>query len=121
MTKLRRGLSALLAEDQPLARRLDSAIDDIYGMGKNVATAILLVAHPDKYGVWNNRSEARMKRLGVWPDFERGDSFGTRYVKLMASSLTPSPRRTARLSESLGCGRTGAILRAANGCAHSAS
>jgi YhcG PDDEXK nuclease domain len=82
MTKLRRGLSTLLAEDQPLAQRLDSANDDIYGMGKNVASAILLVAHPDKYGVWNNRSEAQMKRLGVWPDFEHGDSFGTRYVKV---------------------------------------
>jgi hypothetical protein len=48
MTKLRRGLSTLLAEDQPLAQRLDSANDDINGMGKNVASAILLVAHPDK-------------------------------------------------------------------------
>jgi hypothetical protein len=82
MTKLRRGLSTLLAEDQPLAQRLDSAIDDIYGMGKNVASAILLVAHPDKYGVWNNRSEAQMKGLHVWPDFERGDSFGKRYLKV---------------------------------------
>lgn len=82
MTKLRRGLSALLAEDRPLAQPLDSADDDIYGMGKNVASAILLVVHPDKYGVWNNRSEAQMKRLGVWPDFERGDSFGERYVKV---------------------------------------
>ncbi len=82
MTKLRRGLSALLAEDRPLASRLDGATNDIYGMGKNVASAILLVAHPDKYGVWNNRSEARMKRLGVWPDFERGESFGNRYVKV---------------------------------------
>ena len=40
MTKLRRGLSTLLAEDQPLAQRLDSTINDIYGMGKNVASAI---------------------------------------------------------------------------------
>jgi YhcG PDDEXK nuclease domain len=82
MAKLRRGLSALLAEDQPLADRLDRASDDVYGMGKNIASAILLVTHPDKYGVWNNRSEAQMKRLGIWPNFERGDSFGRRYVKV---------------------------------------
>ena len=82
LAKLRHGLSTLLAEDQPLAQRLDSAIGDVYGMGKNVASAILLIVHPDKYGVWNNRSEAGMKRLGVWPDFDRGDSFGKRYVKV---------------------------------------
>src|SRR5436309_2286327 len=56
MAKLRQGLSTLLAEDQPLAPRMDSAISLVYGMGKNVASAILLVAHPQKYGVWNNRS-----------------------------------------------------------------
>ncbi len=82
MTKLRRGLSALLAEDRQVAQRLDGAISDVYGMGKNVASAILLVTHPDKYGVWNNRSEAQMKQLGIWPAFDRGDSFGARYVKV---------------------------------------
>jgi hypothetical protein len=82
LTKLRRGLSTLLAEDQPLAQRLDSAIGDVYGMGKNVASAILLIAHPEKYGVWNNRSEAGMKQLGVWPAFERGEPFGKRYIKV---------------------------------------
>jgi hypothetical protein len=82
MSKLRQGLSALLAENQPLAPRLDNAIGLVYGMGKNVASAILLVAHPEKYGVWNNRSEAQMKQLGIWPSFDRGDSFGNRYVKV---------------------------------------
>lgn len=82
MNKLRHGLSKLLSEDLPLAKRLDEAIKDVHGMGKNIASAILLVAHPDKYGVWNNRSEAQMKQLGMWPTFERGDSFGTRYAKV---------------------------------------
>jgi hypothetical protein len=77
MTKLRLGLSTLLSEDIPLAKRLNEAIKDVHGMGKNIASAILLVAHPDKYGVWNNRSEAQMRQLGMWPTFERGDSFGT--------------------------------------------
>lgn len=82
MTKLRSGLSTLLSEALPLAKRLDEAIKDVYGMGKNVASAILLVAHPEKFGVWNNRSEGQMKQLGMWPAFERGDFFGTRYVKV---------------------------------------
>jgi hypothetical protein len=47
MAKLRRGLSTLLAEDRPLAQRLDRAIDDIYGMGKNVASQQLRCPIPD--------------------------------------------------------------------------
>lgn len=54
----------------------------ISGLGKNIASAILLVAFPEHYGVWNNRSEANMKRLGIWPDFDRGESFGNRYAKV---------------------------------------
>jgi hypothetical protein len=82
MIKLRRGLSTLLDEHRPLAERLDGAINDVNGMGKNIATAILLIAHPDKYGVWNSRSEAQMRQLGIWPAFERGESIGARYAKV---------------------------------------
>lgn len=80
--KLREGLSILLDESEPIVDRLDKAIDMIPGMGKNVASAILLISHPERYGVWNNRSEANMKALGIWPTFERGESFGSRYVKV---------------------------------------
>ncbi|RME94858.1 MAG: hypothetical protein D6773_19070, partial [Alphaproteobacteria bacterium] len=31
--------------------------------GKNIATAVLLVRYPDRYGVWNNTSEAALKKL----------------------------------------------------------
>ena len=82
MDKLRDALSMLLDEDQPVADRLDKATDMVSGMGKNIASAILLVTHPDRCGVWNNRSEAQMKRLRIWPHFERGESFGNRYVKV---------------------------------------
>jgi len=82
MSKLRSGLSKLLSEDLDLAKRLDEAIKDVYGMGQNIASAILLVAHPDKYGVWNKRSEEQMKQLSIWPAFEWGDSFGKRYTKV---------------------------------------
>ncbi|MBI4764660.1 MAG: DUF1016 family protein [Deltaproteobacteria bacterium] len=82
MAKLRIALAMLLNETEPLAKRLDEAIQMVSGMGKNVASAILMVAKPDRYGVWNNRSEANMKRLGVWPKFDRGESFGKRYIKV---------------------------------------
>jgi hypothetical protein len=82
MGKLRKALALLLNEAEPLPKRLDKATEMVSGMGKNVASAILMVSHPDRYGVWNNRSEANMKRLGIWPVFDRGESFGSRYVKV---------------------------------------
>lgn len=82
MGKLRKALATLLNETEPVSRRLDAVIEKVSGMGKNVASAILMVSQPDRYGVWNNRSEANMKRLGIWPNFGRGESFGNRYVKV---------------------------------------
>ncbi|HDR46814.1 MAG TPA: hypothetical protein ENN94_03835, partial [Geoalkalibacter subterraneus] len=82
MEKLREALAILADETQSVADRLDRGPEMVSGMGKNVASAILLVTHPDRYGVWNNRSEANMKRLGIWPNFDRGESFGSRYVKV---------------------------------------
>lgn len=82
MGKLRKALAALINEAEPVSERLDEAIEMVSGMGKNVASSILMVTQPDRYGVWNNRSEANMKRLGIWPAFDRGESFGSRYVKV---------------------------------------
>jgi hypothetical protein len=80
MSRLRKGLSVLLDDDRPVAERLDEAIGMISGMGKNLATSILLITHPDRYGVWNNRSEAVMAGLGIWPELIRGRSFGNLYA-----------------------------------------
>ncbi len=82
MKKLRKALDDLLDDAQELPQRLNAAVDAVKGMGKNIATAILFVAFPDKYGVWNNKSEAVMQELGLWPDFERGLSFGEKYVRI---------------------------------------
>jgi len=82
MAKLRQALTTLVNEAQPAAERLDKATEMVSGMGKNVASAILIVTQPDRYGVWNNCSEASMNRLGIWPEFDRGESFGNRYVKV---------------------------------------
>lgn len=82
MQNLRKALSILLDESVPIDTRLDSAVQMVSGMGKNIATGILQVFHPNQYGVWNNRSEGRMKKMGIFPTFDRGESFGARYTKV---------------------------------------
>jgi len=82
MENLCNALVILVDEGQPINRRLDQVTEMIYGMGKNIATAILTIVFPEKYGVWNNRSEAGLKKLDIWPDFNRGETFGNRYLKV---------------------------------------
>ena len=76
MKKLHKALTTLVDEKRQIEERLDEAISMVSGMGKNIATAILLIVCPDHYGVWNNRTEAVMKRLSIWPKFDRGEDRG---------------------------------------------
>ena len=82
MDGLRAALSLMLDEEQPVEHRLNQAVESVPGMGRALATAILLVAFPDTYGVWNNTSEGSLKELKLWPEFERGLTFGQRYIKV---------------------------------------
>jgi len=83
MEALREALHTLLDESQTIEVRLDTLMPKgtprLKRLGKAVLTAILLVVHPDEYGVWNGTSEAAMQELGVWPKFEWGAPFGQRY------------------------------------------
>ena len=54
----------------------------ITNAGRALLTAILQVAFPNKYGVWNNASEGGLKRLGLWPKFEKRSTFGDRYARM---------------------------------------
>ncbi len=99
MSRLSRGLTILLDENISIISRLnrlhpknDSPL--VPYLGKAIITAILQIAYPDQYGVWNNTSEAALKDLGVWPEFERGLPLGERYS--IVNSLL------AHLSESVG-------------------
>jgi len=71
MNRLRYALKILLDESQPVVKRIDF-IDErdkagyIPGLGKALYTAILFVSYPDKYGVWNQRSEDGLKMLDLW-------------------------------------------------------
>lgn len=82
MNQLRNALGVLLDEAQSVEQRLDQAVAMIHGLGKAVATAILLVMHPDKYAVWNSTSEEALKKMDLWPGFERRDGLGRRYLEI---------------------------------------
>lgn len=81
MAKTRAALSELVDETRPIQERTKAATD-IKGMGKGIITAILLVAYPDKYGVWNNTSNSGLAELGLLPEWPRGASFGVRYAAI---------------------------------------
>ncbi len=82
MENLREGLAILLDEEQSIAVRYEVAIGRVSGMGRAIATAILQVVYPDKYGVWNSTAEGSLKALDMWPRFESGESEGNRYAKI---------------------------------------
>lgn len=82
MNVLRQGLAVLLDEDKPIQERLPKALERVAGLGKATATAILTVAYPDQYGVWNNTSEAALRQVGLWPEFGWGVDIGNRYAKI---------------------------------------
>lgn len=82
MEQLRGGLQTLVDEEQDLAPRVQTTKEKVGGMGKATISAILVTAYPEKYGVWNNRSEEALKQLGIWPEFEYGSDFGQRYERV---------------------------------------
>ena len=84
MDALRETLGVLLDEKRPLIDRLRALRPKngepmIKGLARSVITPILLVAHPEKYGVLNQVAEIALIELGLWPKFERGADFAARY------------------------------------------
>jgi len=87
MDRLREGLAILLDEAKPIRDRLNKLVPGrgpafVPRLSKAVLTPILLICHPDRYGVWNQVSEGSMKALDLWPEIERGMSFGERYERV---------------------------------------
>ncbi|SDX00924.1 hypothetical protein [Litoreibacter albidus] len=78
MDDLREALSVLVDETRPIANRFDEA-SELRGLGKGTMSAILLVAYPDRYGVWNGVSEAALLNSGLWPKLDRGATKGEKY------------------------------------------
>lgn len=79
MDGLRQVLSVLVDEARPIRERVNTVVE-APGMGVAKLSAILLVAYPRKYGVWNGTSEKALRSLGLWPETRRGATTGERYV-----------------------------------------
>ncbi|WP_448327717.1 hypothetical protein [Sulfitobacter sp. M13] len=79
MDNLSAAISRLVNEDARLSERLDGALSSVRGVGPATFTPILLVAYPERYGVWNGTSEAEMRERGLWPSFQTGSSVGEKY------------------------------------------
>ena len=84
MDALRQGLAVLLDESRPLAERYDEATRMVKGLGKAVATPILHVVYPERYGVWNAKSEAGLRALDIYPALGRGATAGQQYAAVNA-------------------------------------
>jgi len=81
MDVLKDSLKLLLNDSIPIENRFYDAVNMVKGMGVAIATAILLVAFPDKYGVWNGKSEKGMKKVSIWPEFSN-KTLGNRYFEI---------------------------------------
>lgn len=93
MEALRDALLALLDESRSIEERLrelrpKGREPKIKGLARSVITPILLVAYPTRYGVWNRIAATAMKKLGIFPLFERGADFATKYVTINKILLT---------------------------------
>ncbi|MBK7542961.1 MAG: hypothetical protein IPI57_14545 [Candidatus Competibacteraceae bacterium] len=61
MDALRNSLAILLDKNVPIENKFEQAIENINGLGKSIATAILTIAYPDQYGVWNSTLKKALK------------------------------------------------------------
>jgi hypothetical protein len=78
MAAVRAMLDALLDEERPIEDRIDE-LGDLPGFTPDVFTPILLICHPESYGVWSSISESAMRRLGLWPDLDEPVTRGSTY------------------------------------------
>ncbi|HUW95198.1 MAG TPA: hypothetical protein VMW58_05385 [Anaerolineae bacterium] len=96
MPKLREALGILLDEAQPIRHRLGTLFPKdgpnmIKGLGRAVVTPILLVSQPQRYGVFNRRTESALKLTRLWPE-GAGSSCAQQYPPVN-SVLTDLARR----------------------------
>lgn len=85
LPRLKNALWTLLDKSKPIASRIGEARKtmDGAGLGRAVISAILTVAYPEEYGVYNRKSELGLQKIGMFPgdtnpEFS-GQSTGKRY------------------------------------------
>lgn len=85
---LKGALTFLVDESRPIQERL-TYIRPLYHskvnavipfLGMPVLTAVLLVAYPLKYGVWNSTSMEGMRQVGLWDDRWEKSACGLSYT-----------------------------------------
>ena len=83
MEKLKKHLKLVLDDNIPIAKRLDDSSYQITGLAKATLTPILLVTFPNKYGVWNDKSQSVLEKLGLWSLIQKDKAtFGEQYKEL---------------------------------------
>jgi hypothetical protein len=86
--KFREVMKFLFDESVSVEERLNEILEKdgtyhIGGIGKGLATSILMDLDPKKYATWNNKTNLGLEALGLHPQFAWGDNWGTRYEKVM--------------------------------------
>ena len=74
-------IEELMHDAVPIARRID-ALGHPREFDHDVWSPILLVTHPEEYGVWSGISESAMRRLGLWPADTDDATVGTTYARM---------------------------------------
>jgi len=90
MPVLRQALAILVDEKRPIRERLNLIRPErhfgqhsmVSHLGTPVLTAILMIEHPEKYGVWNNTSENGLQMVRLWDPRWEGDPSGDVYEEL---------------------------------------
>lgn len=85
--RFREMLLHLLNEEIPIEQRFQDVVEGDYhieGVGKGLASTLLMDFNMDKYCLWNNKTEMGLNVLG-WKVYDRGDDVGKRYVKVLTA------------------------------------
>jgi hypothetical protein len=90
MGLLREALSILIDETRPVRDRINEirpgrnwgSESMVSHLGIALLTAILQVTQPDKYGVWNNTSDAGLKKVKLWDKRWETKLAGDSYVEM---------------------------------------
>jgi hypothetical protein len=100
--RFREMLLHLLNEEIPIEQRFQNVVEGQYhieGVGKGLASTLLMDFNMDKYCLWNNKTEMGLNVLG-WKVYDRGDDVGKRYVKVLTAlkklrdDIAPEPKLT---------------------------
>lgn len=71
-----------------VASVFEEALQRVDGFGPGILSPILFVAYPDRFGVWNAKSEFALDKLGLGIVVDRGDNRGRKYEKFNAALVS---------------------------------